>query len=170
MVIAEVTERVLEDRQTCRLAHRQGVVERDQPSELMWVRDDHVGSSLRYDVEDLRGQPGRLIGGDPHAGPRPEVGESGDVVHVDRLLDELDADVLETTQGIDGLEDRPPLVGVDSQGNRLAHLVLDRPGEGQIGVEVEADLDVDRAESALDALRGLPRAVSGLRSLTSTNQ
>ena len=55
-----------------------------------------------------------------------EVRESGDVVHVDRLLDELDADVLEATQRIDGLEHRPPLVGVDSQGDVIGDLVFDR--------------------------------------------
>jgi hypothetical protein len=76
-------------------------------------------------------------------------------VHVDRLLDELDADVLEAPQRITGLEDGPRLVGIDSHGNAVANLVLDRASQRDVVVEVEPDLDVDGAEPLRGALGGL---------------
>ena len=88
--------------------------------------------------------------------------EAGDVVHVDRLLDELDADVLEAPQRVDRLEHRPRLVGVDAHGDVVGDLVADRPRDPQVVLELEADLDVDRFEPPRGALGGLRAGGLGL--------
>ena len=148
----KVAEGVLDHRQSRCLAHRHRVAERDQASQLVGVGDDHVGGALGDHVGHLGGQPDRLVGGDPHPRLRPQVGEAADVVHVDRLLDELDADLLESLQTLPGLEYRPALVRVDAEGDLIAHLLLDRTRDREVVVEVETDLDVDRPEPPTHAL------------------